>query len=123
MKVGDYLNFFNLLVSSSVDHEGCSNSILEAMYFGKPVVATDVGGNKELVIPGENGILVPPGNPDAMAQAILTLLNDPQKTCQLGEKGRARIISEFSQQQMVQFYQNLWLDLLAKKPGERKNHA
>ncbi len=118
-QVGNYLHFFDMLVSSSVDHEGCSNSILEAMYLGKPIVATDVGGNKELVTQDENGFLIPPKEHEAMAQAILTLLNNPEKAHQMGEKGRARVLAEFSQEQMVTYYQDLWLNLLGKKAQEK----
>lgn len=119
-QVGNYLHFFDILVSSSVDHEGCSNSIMEAMVKGKAVVATDVGGNRELVTPGENGLLVPPKDHEAMAQAILTLLNDPARARQMGEKGRARILDDFSLEKMVEHYQTLWLDLLEKKRKVKK---
>ena len=123
-QVGNYLNFFDILVSSSTDHEGCSNSIIEAMALGKAVVATDVGGNRELVIPGENGFLVPPKDPEALAQAILALLNNPEQAHQMGEKGRAKVLSEFSLEQMVAHYQDLWLNLLEKKaPGRHESHA
>jgi glycosyltransferase involved in cell wall biosynthesis len=123
-QVGNYLHFFDILVSSSIDHEGCSNSIIEAMALGKAVVATDVGGNREVVIPGENGLLVPPEDPEALAQAILDLLNDPERAHQMGEKGRAKVFSEFSLEQMVARYQNLWLNLLEKKaPGRHESHT
>lgn len=122
--VGNYLSLFDVSVLSSVDHEGCSNSILEAMALGKPVVATDVGGNRELVIPGENGLLVPPGEPVALAQAILSLLDDPERARQMGEKGRARVLSQFNQEQMVAYYQELWLELLGRKSRDGGgNHA
>jgi L-malate glycosyltransferase len=119
-QVGDYLSLFDVAVLSSKDHEGCSNSILEYMFLGKPVVATDVGGNRELVIPGENGCLVTPNNPEALAQAILSLLDDPEKARRMGERGRARVLSEFSQERMVANYQALWSDLLEKKSGKGK---
>jgi len=114
-QVGSYLSVFDISVLSSIDHEGCSNSILESMYLGKPVVATDVGGNKELVKPGENGTLVPPRNPQALADAILDLINDPQKARLMGERGRAMVVAGFSQERMVTLYQELWLKLLEKK--------
>ena len=123
-QVGNYLALFDISVLSSIDHEGCSNSILESMYLGKPIIATDVGGNKELVIPDENGFLVPPKNPEALAQAILHLINDPEKARKMGENGRARILAEFRQERMVEYYQDLWLKLLEKKAAVRSgNHA
>jgi glycosyltransferase involved in cell wall biosynthesis len=112
--VGDYLSLFDIGVLSSVDHEGCSNSILEYMYLGKPVVATDVGGNHELVKPGVNGYLVPPKNPEALAASILSLIENPEKARAMGEKGRAITLERFSQQRMVADYQALWLDLMGK---------
>lgn len=116
-RVGNYLSIFDVCVLSSADHEGCSNSILEYMFLGKPVVATDVGGNRELVIQGENGYLVPPKNPEALAEAILGLLNDPDKARRMGEKGRDKVLEQFSQERMVADYQNLWLNLLKERNG------
>lgn len=69
-----------------------SGALQVAYSFGKPVVATDVGGFSEAVIPGETGLLVPPRNAASLAQAITTLLGDPQKARRLGE--RARKLSE-----------------------------
>ncbi len=60
--------------------EGMPNAVLEAMAAGKPVVATEVGGVPELVLHGETGILVPPGDTDALAQAILDLLHGSGKS-------------------------------------------
>jgi len=123
-QVGNYLSLFDVSVLSSVDHEGCSNSLLEAMALGKPVVATDVGGNKELVIPGENGFLVPAREPKALAEAVLSLLDDPEQARQMGENGRAKVLSQFSQKHMVTQYQDLWLKLLkGKSEGEVKSRA
>jgi glycosyltransferase involved in cell wall biosynthesis len=117
-QVGNYLSLFDISVLSSIDHEGCSNSILEAMALGKPVVATDVGGNSELVIPGENGLLVPPGEPEALAEAVLSLLSDSERARQMGENGRVKVLSEFSQERMVAEYQGLWLELLRRNPRD-----
>jgi glycosyltransferase involved in cell wall biosynthesis len=124
-QVGDYLSLFDVGVLSSVDHEGCSNSILEYMYLGKPVVATDVGGNKELVVSGLNGYLVPPKKPEALADAILKLLDNPEEARRMGEIGRTRVHERFSQARMVADYQDLWLDLLEKsgRNGDRPNAA
>jgi glycosyltransferase involved in cell wall biosynthesis len=117
-QVGNYLSLLDVSVLSSIDHEGCSNSILEAMALGKPVVATDVGGNNELVITGENGLLVPPGDPEALAKAVLFLLDNPGLALQMGKKGQAMVHSQFMQEQMVSNYQNLWLELLNSKSSD-----
>lgn len=118
-EVGTYLSLFDVAVLSSKDHEGCSNSLLEAMALGKPVVATDIGGNKELVIAGETGLLVASGDPVALAEGVLSLLNAPERARQIGVKGRAMALSRFSQERMVADYQQLWLGFLHKRQTER----
>jgi glycosyltransferase involved in cell wall biosynthesis len=82
--------------------EGFSNVILESMAAGLPVVATKVGGNSEAVIDGVTGWLVPPKNPDAMAEKIVDLLQDPQKARSWGEQGRKRVNKKFTIERMVQ---------------------
>src|SRR5262245_20830634 len=76
--------------------EGISNTILEAMATGLPVIATRVGGNPELVEDGETGTLVPPADPIAMADVISGYLNNPAKMAQHGRAGRKRAEVEFS---------------------------
>ena len=70
--------------------------LVEAMALGKPVVATDAGGVPEIVVDGETGLLVPPGDPPALAAAIARLVEDPAQRARLGEAGRRRATSEFS---------------------------
>jgi glycosyltransferase involved in cell wall biosynthesis len=96
--------------------EGMSNALLEAMAAGLPVVATDVGGNPEVVVPGETGLLVRPGDPEALAQAILGLLADPGRARTMGAAGRARVLEHFTVQRMVARHQALYESLL----GERR---
>jgi glycosyltransferase involved in cell wall biosynthesis len=85
------------------------------MAAGLPVVATAVGGTPELVIDGETGLLVPPRDPAALAQAILTLLTDPGLAQRLGENGRLRVADQFTIRQMVQQTEQLYQRLLAEK--------
>lgn len=75
--------------------EGLPIVILEAMAHGKPVVASAVGGTPELVVDGETGILVPPGDAERLAQALGTLLADPDRARALGDAGRARVREHF----------------------------
>ncbi len=84
--------------------EGISNTILEAMSTGLPVIATAVGGNTELVKAGETGLLVPPLNPAAMASALFLLVTDKQKRQQMGEQSYQRVLDNFSIQAMVNRY-------------------
>jgi len=81
--------------------EGFSNVILESMAAGLPVVATDVGGNREAIVEGETGRLVPPRNPAALAARIVDLLKDPPKAQLWGEKGRKRVGEFFTVEKMV----------------------
>ncbi|MBU2009449.1 MAG: glycosyltransferase [Chloroflexi bacterium] len=118
--IGSYIGSFDVAVQCSVDKEGCSNVILESMALGKPVVATEVGGNPELVEPRVSGLLVPPGDPQALARAVTSLLEDPKRCQAMGEKGRARVLANFSKEQMVADYEKLWLELLEKKGRSRQ---
>ena len=84
-EVGPLLARADVVVLPSL-HEGMSNAVMEAMAAGRPIVATDVGGTAELL--DGRGILVPPGDPLALADAIERLLTDPAFASRLG--GRAR---------------------------------
>jgi glycosyltransferase involved in cell wall biosynthesis len=75
--------------------EGAPISILEAMAAGLPVVACDVGGVGELVADGETGLLVPPGDPARLSEALRRLLADPELRRRLGAAGRARARERF----------------------------
>ena len=92
--------------------EGISNTILEAMATGLPVVATDVGGNSELVVEGETGLLVPRSDPDALATAIRCYVETPGLRRRHGENARKLCEAEFSIATMVNNYQALYENLL-----------
>src|SRR5256886_4183628 len=98
--------------------EGLSNVLLESMAAGAPVVATRVGGNPEVVEDGETGLLVPPRDPAALAQAICRLLDSPELASRFGQAGRERVIKSFSLERMVQKTESLYLDLL-NRAGHR----
>jgi len=95
--------------------EGISNTILEAMATGLPVVATDVGGNAELVVAGQTGAIVRAGDVEAMALWILRLAGDPAQAAAMGRAGQERAEREFSLQAMVGAYQALYERLLAER--------
>ena len=97
--------------------EGISNVILEAMASGLPVLATAVGGNPELVDAGRTGELVPAADPEAMAQALIKLAADPERSARLGRQARADVEARFSLQAMVGAYQNLYDGLLRRHSG------
>ena len=123
--VADYVAACDLLVSSSRDNEGCSNSILEAMALNVPVIATDIGGNGELVQDGKTGYLIPAGSDVALAAAIQRVFNDPARTGRLAATARQMTATRFSLDRMVTDYESLYLRLLALRAsgraGERAN--
>jgi sugar transferase (PEP-CTERM/EpsH1 system associated) len=88
--------------------EGVSNTILEAMASGLPVIATAVGGNPELIDDGRSGELVPAGDACALAQAIASLARDPARAAAYGRAARAQIESRFSLRSMVAAYQGVY---------------
>ena len=92
--------------------EGISNTILEAMASGLPVIATDVGGNADLVSAGATGTLVPAADPEAMAREIVRLAMAPTQASQMGASGRTVIERKFSMEAMVAAYQGTYDKLL-----------
>lgn len=105
----------DLLVLPSL-YEGLPNVVLEAMRFAKPVVATAAPGTTEVVENGRTGLLVPPSNPPALAQAIRTVLRDPELGQRLGAEGRARVEAEFRADTMIARFAALY-EQLAKAKG------
>lgn len=94
--------------------EGISNTILEAMACGLPVIATVVGGNPELVQEGSTGHLVPAADPGALARAIIDLAQSPEKAWAMGYAGRKRIEAQFSMTAMIDSYQKIYDHLLGR---------
>jgi glycosyltransferase involved in cell wall biosynthesis len=94
-RIADLLNISNVCVLSSTA-EGFSNSILEYMAAARPVVATDVGGAGEAIVEGVTGHLVSSGDDKAMAERIISLLNDPAKADMMGTEGRRVVEERFS---------------------------
>ncbi|MCR4404994.1 MAG: glycosyltransferase [Candidatus Acetothermia bacterium] len=92
--------------------EGLPTAIIEAMAAGCPVVGTAVGGMPELVIEGETGFLVPPGDPGALAERLELLLQDPALRNRLGEASADRVREHFSLERMVQQHQALYRALV-----------
>ena len=88
--------------------EGLSIALLEAMAAGKPVVVTHVGGNPELVVHNETGLLVPPKDAAALASALRTCLEDKELATRFGRNGRKRLEQSFGLSPMVNHYQQLY---------------
>ncbi|MEK7847097.1 MAG: glycosyltransferase [Nitrospinota bacterium] len=101
MDITPYFQIMDIFVLPSSEREGLSISVIEAMAAGKPVIATDVGGNREAVVDGVTGILVEPKDKDALAKAINKLLESPQLMQEMGKNGRERYLKNFTLNQMM----------------------
>lgn len=88
--------------------EGISNTILEAMASGLPVIATAVGGNADLVRQPDTGVIVPAADVPSMAQQLAAFANNPEQSRTMGLVGRQRVLSTFSMQAMVSTYQGVY---------------
>lgn len=95
--------------------EGFGLVFVEAGACARPVVATNVGGIPDIVVPEETGLLVPPGQPRLLAEALARLMSDPDFARSLGEQGRKRIEQHFTIQQMVTKYQQLFDALINRR--------
>ena len=105
----------DIAVLASSEREGLSLSLIEALAAGIPSVGTSIGGTREVIISGQNGILVPPKDPDSFAKAILSLLADPQTAMTMGRRGRKVIEEKFSVREMLEKVTALYNDLAGKK--------
>lgn len=109
--VNRFLPILDLFVMPSLT-EGLCSSLLDAMAYGVPAVATETGGIPDVLRSGENGVLVPPADPSALAEAMHGLAVDEPRRRVLGEKGRVTIEKKFSIQSTVDQTIALYRDLL-----------
>jgi len=96
-------------------NEGLSNVLLESMAAGVPVVATRVGGTPEAIEDGVNGLLVPPGDANALANSICHVLAHPLLAARLGHAARQSATARFSTEQMVRATEQLYESLLERR--------
>lgn len=113
--VPDVLAAFDAFVLPSVT-EGMSNAILEAMATGLPCIATQVGGNGELVSHGVNGLLVPPASPESLAAAMHVVADDADERHRMGHASRRRAEFRFSLDGMIARYEDLYEGLILGGP-------
>ena len=93
--------------------EGLGTSLLDAMAFGRPVVATAAGGIPEAVVDGVTGRLVPVGDPGALATALLEVIADPARGREMGAAGRRRFLERFTDDRMVENTLRVYAELRA----------
>lgn len=117
--VADVLRGLNCFVLPSLA-EGISNTILEAMATSLPVIATDVGGNADLVVHGQTGQVIPSNDSDALAQSLLSMASRPDAARVMGAAGRQRVQERFSLHAMVATYQGIYDQQWSRSPH---NHA
>jgi glycosyltransferase involved in cell wall biosynthesis len=104
----------DILVVSS-NNEGTTVSAIEAMAAGRPVIATQVGGLPDLIDHGQTGLLVPPGDRDGLATAMLSLLREPETACRMGQSARAMVQERSTVERLITDIEKLYDQLLARK--------
>ncbi len=112
--IPELLRAFDLFCLPSLA-EGISNTLLEAMATGLPVVATRVGGNPELVVDGETGMLVPPADPATLAAALGRLATDSSLRVPLGTAARCRAVGAFSVEEMTRRYDKCYTEVAGER--------
>ena len=106
-----------LTTNHKIHGEGISNSIMEYMALGKPVVATRGGGTPEIVVDGETGFIIEPYSDEALAEKIIHLLDHPQQAQKMGTAGQERVKKHFNLKDMAANYYRIYQDLLGKTHG------
>ncbi|MEX2030816.1 MAG: glycosyltransferase [Anaerolineales bacterium] len=113
----DVLSQASIVVLPTRYGEGVPQSLIEASAMEIPIVATDIPGCRQVVEPGVNGILVPPGNPDRLAEALLRLLKDPAERRRLGSRGRSVVARKFGVETILASYREIYRELGLELPG------
>jgi glycosyltransferase involved in cell wall biosynthesis len=109
----------DVCVHAATAGEGVTGVVREALAMAKPVVVTDVGGNCELVRDSQTGLLVPPRDPEALAQGMLRLVAAPTEAAALGRAGRRLVEEHFSHEVKAARMEQLYLDILQRKGCRR----
>ncbi len=111
--VFDYVKNMDICVlCNDVSGEGLSNSIMEYMACGKPVIVTDMGGNSELVVEGETGFLISEKDAEALSNKIIYILKNPEKGYEMGKNGKKRIYDLCGVQKIIKQFEEYYLNLM-----------
>jgi glycosyltransferase involved in cell wall biosynthesis len=111
--IPELMNCFDIFVLSSL-WEGLPRVIPQAMASGLPVIATNIDGSAEIISSDNNGILVPPGQPDCIANAVMKILDNPDFRAAM-TKAALKTVEEYSAEKMVKRIETLYIELLKKK--------
>ncbi|UWZ82895.1 glycosyltransferase family 4 protein [Occallatibacter riparius] len=103
--------------------EGFPNAVLEAAAAGLPVITTQTTGARDAVLPGLTGVLVPPGEPLALAEALLSLLQHPERRLSMGATARQWVVQEFGNRRVLGLTVNLYLQLLRQADTRNRRRA
>lgn len=116
--VPDLMAAMDILAAPSRYGEGASLTVIQAMAAGRPVVATDLGGNKELVVHGETGWIVPRENVGELAQALYFLVNDAPRRAAMGAAGQRRAVAQFSVEHAAQQFNAFLYELYMRSNAQ-----
>jgi glycosyltransferase involved in cell wall biosynthesis len=116
--IREYVPAMDVVCLTPVRNEGFSNVILEEMAMAKPVVATDVGGNGEVVVNGITGKIIPAGDPYKIAASILELYRNKELRLAMGQRGRELVMREFALDRMIERTEAYYLSLLEEARSE-----
>jgi glycosyltransferase involved in cell wall biosynthesis len=102
----------NVIIQASIEPESFGRVIIEAMALGKPVVATSIGGFREIIRNGNDGILVAPEDAKALTGAIIELLNDKEKACRFGQAGKMKVKQYYTIEQAKTRFCEIYAEIL-----------
>lgn len=103
----------DLLVIASTRTEGIPQVALQAMAMRLPIVGTDIGGVPEVILPGGAGVVIPPGDPEALSASIEALLGDPERRRRMGESGKKYVLENYSLAHMIEETERLYGEVAA----------
>jgi len=115
--VKSILSCIDVGVVASTGSEAISRVVLELMALAKPVVATSVGGIPEVVADAQTGAVIPPGEPEAMAQALLLLIDNPALRERMGKAGRRRLEESFDMVRLTSQFEDFLYEVTARPPA------
>lgn len=113
--IPEILSSLDIVVHPSYANEGVPQSILQALAMEKPVIASDTGAIKEIIIDGETGFLIKPKDPERLSEKVIALYKNPELMIKVGKKGRKIIEKDYSIEKMLDKIESLYPNLLDKR--------